>query len=847
MNSERWRRLEQLFQEAIELDRKARPAFLDRQCEGDPELRAEIDRLLAADEDTQDLGEDPVHAAVQLGAQGVIEHADRTLLGQKIGPWLIRERLGQGGMSTVYLALRADEQFKKRAALKVIKRGMDSEEILQRFRNERQILASLEHPNIARLIDGGNTAEGLSYFVMEYVEGVPIDQYCDTRRLSIDDRLALFRAVGEAVSYAHRNLVVHRDLKPSNILVTPGGIPKLLDFGIAKLLNPELSSGSMEPTVIPLRIMTPGFASPEQLAGEPVTTATDIYSLGVILYLLLSGRRPYRLTGEPSELERRIREAEPEAPSSALLRSAHRPDADDGDGERPSRDSPEEMARQRDADLKRLRRRLTGDLDTIVLTALRREPQRRYASVDHLLDDLRAYQGGLPVAARKDSFRYQAGKFVRRYRFGATTAALGLLVVIALVAVLAVQSLRLADERTVSEQQRARAEAVSEFLIELFQVTEPGRAQGATITARELLDRGALRVGTELSDQQELQATLLATIGQVYQQLGLYDSAVPLLEQALEVRREVQGPIHAEVAESLNHLGVTLAKAGAYDRAEPYFRQALEVRRALYSETHPEVGASVNNLALVLHELGDYRAAETLYRQALATQELLPEADVTALSNLALLLYDQGDYSEAERLYRESLRHFERSGTEDPVVARLRTELGMTLLEQGRLEEAERALRRAVERRRELLGPHHPDLAMSLKPLATLLTRRGDLEQAVTLHREALAIRRNLSPEHPQVADSLAGLAEALTASGELEEAENLLDEALAIYRETLPPVHPFTASVLASLGGLRCDAGDPTGAEHLTEAVEIRRAALPPEDPRTTRAAALLERCRQL
>ncbi|MEM7352252.1 MAG: serine/threonine-protein kinase [Acidobacteriota bacterium] len=842
MTPDRWQRIEQLFKAALELETAERAAFLQREGADDPDVAQEVERLLSADEDTHAQW---VNQVVQRGAREVIRHADRTLLGQRIGPWMIKERLGQGGMSTVYLALRADQQFKKRAALKVIKRGMDSDEILQRFRNERQILASLEHPNIARLIDGGSTEEGMSYFVMEYVEGVPIDQYCDTRRLGLDDRLDLFRAVGEAISYAHRNLVVHRDLKPSNILVSPDGTPKLLDFGIAKLLNPELGSGNLEPTVVPLRIMTPSFASPEQLAGEPVTTASDVYSLGVILYQMLCGRRPYRISGSPSELEHQVRHVEPEPPSAALRLAGGRAPMPGDESEPLAELSAEEIARRRDIETGQLTRRLTGDLDAIALTALRKEPQRRYASVDHLLDDLKAHQAGLPIAARKDSFSYQAGKFLRRYRFGATTAAVMLCLVVALVAVLAVQSVRLGKERTVSEQQRARAEAVSEFLVDLFQVAEPGNAQGTTITANELLDRGADRVGSELADQPELQATLLHTIGRVYQQLGLYDQAVPRLERALTIRRGFQGPMRSEVAESLNYLAVTFAKAGAYDRAEPYFREALEVRRALYGETHQKVLDSVNNLALLLHEKGDYTTAEELYREALRLGGERAAGDTTVLSNLALLLFDRGAYGEAEELYRRTLRQIEAETPQSPVAARVRSELGMTLFEQGRLDEAENVLRRAVEQRRTLLGSQHPDLALSLRPLATVLVQRGELEEAIALHTEALAIRRQVGPDHPQVADSLAGLAEALAANGDPEQAQALLGEALTIYRQTLPAVHPFTAEVLSDLGRLLCDGADLAGAAPLLEeALEIRRQSLPADDPRTAESAALWERC---
>jgi serine/threonine-protein kinase len=849
----RFRRVEELFAAALALPAADRAVYLERAADGDEALAAEVAALLDEDDSSRVEGAvDLIGAAVESGAREILAGGPPagslpagSLVGRRIGPWQVVDTLGQGGLSTVYLALRADEQFRKRVALKVLKRGMDTDEILLRFRNERQILASLEHPNIARLIDAGSTEEGLSYFVMEYVEGVPLDRYCDTQRLGVEARLELFEAVCSAVAYAHRNLVVHRDLKPSNILVTPQGVPKLLDFGIAKLLNPEMAAGNLELTLGPWSPMTPSYASPEQVHGEPVTTATDVYSLGVLLYELLSGRRPYAVSALRGDLGRVVGEVEPEPPSAALAR---RPRESRGAGER-AEPAAAELARRRNSDPRRLRRQLEGDLDTIVLTALRKEPQRRYASAEHMADDLRRHLRGLPVAARRDTFRYQAGKFLRRHRAGAAAAAAALALGTLFVVLLAVQSLRLARERTVSEQERRRAETVSEFLVELFQVSEPGEAQGGTITARELLDRGAERVAA-LDGQPLVQATLMQTIGQVYEQLGLYDDAAPLLEQAVALRREHLGPEHPEVADSLNRLAVLRAKAGSYDLAEPLFRSALEIRRKAYGEEDRRVAESLNNLALLLHEKGDYGAAEKLYLRATRLDDRLPRDPgdpVSTRSNLALLYHDQGRYAQAEQLYRQTLSRAEQAGgPRHPEVARLRAELGVTLLAAGREQPAEDLLRQAVEIRRDVLGPHHPDLARSLRQLATLLVRQGRLDEAIPLHREALAIRRLAGSAHPEVADSLAALAEALAVRGEHQEAVEHLSQALAIYRNALPAAHPFTADVLVALGRLHCETGEPaTGETLLREGIGIRRQSLAARDPRLAEAETLLERCR--
>jgi serine/threonine-protein kinase len=575
----------------------------------------------------------------------------------------------------------------------------------------------------------------------------------------------------------------------------------------------------------------------------------------VLLYELLCGRRPYRVSARRGELERVVGEVEPEPPSAALARRPREAQTAEG-GAEPSRSAPArsepdaaELARRRQSDPKRLRRRLEGDLDTIVLTALRKEPQRRYASAEHMADDLRRHLAGLPVAARRDSFRYQAGKFLRRHRLGTAAAAAALVLGTVFVALLAVQSVRLARERAVSEQERRRAETVSGFLVELFQVSEPGEALGGTVTARELLERGAERIEA-LDDQPLVQATLMHTIGQVYEQLGLYADAAPLLERALALRREHLGPEHAEVADSLNRLAVLRAKAGSYDLAEPLFRSALEIRMKVYGEESEQVKYGLNNLALLLHEKGDYAAAEALYLRAVRIEERLPrnlEDPVSTRSNLALLYHDQGRHAEAEELYRQALSWAEQvGGPRHPEVARLRAELGVTLLAAGREQAAEGLLREAVAIRREVLGPLHPDLARSLRQLATLLVRQGRLEEAIPLHREALAIRRSAGSAHPEVADSLAALAEALAIRGERQQAVEHLSEALAIYRNTLPPAHPFTADVLVALGRLHCTAGDfAAGEPLLREGLDIRGRSLPPGDPRTAEAQALLARCR--
>jgi eukaryotic-like serine/threonine-protein kinase len=436
MTPERWQQVKELFQSVVECETSQRAAFLDEACAGDSDLRRELEILLASDKRAENFLEAPV-------ASLRTDQPTESLVRRRIGPYQIRREIARGGMGAVYLAERADDQFQKQVAIKVVKRGMDSDAILRRFRNEQKILANLDHPNIARLIDGGTTEDGLSYFIMDYVEGLPIDGYCDTHQLPTPERLKLFRTVCSAVEYAHQHHVVHRDLKPRNILVTGDGVPRLLDFGIAKVLNPDEVSQTTGLSGA-LRLMTPRYASPEQVRGEPVTPASDVYSLGVILYELLTGHHPYRLQSlTPQEIERVIREEEPEKPSAAIHRVEDVPGAD---GVARITLTPESVSKTREGEPEKLRRRLTGDLDNIALMALRKEPERRYASPAQLSEDIRRHLEGRPVLARNDTLVYRSAKFIKRNK-----AVLIALLVVMIVVGLINAGLYLLRDRTIGK------------------------------------------------------------------------------------------------------------------------------------------------------------------------------------------------------------------------------------------------------------------------------------------------------------------------------------------------------------------------------------------------------------
>ncbi|HET8647527.1 MAG TPA: serine/threonine-protein kinase, partial [Vicinamibacteria bacterium] len=756
-------------------------------------LRAEVESLLSAHASARGfLDGEATGPAPAAPAEAMV--------GRRLGPYRLVGLIGRGGMGEVCLAVRDDDQFQKLVAVKLIRRGLDDASMQIRFRAERQILARLEHPGIARLIDAGATEEGWPFFVMEHVEGQRIDAYADAARLDIRARLALFRSVCAAVQYAHQNLVVHRDIKPANILVTSDGQPKLLDFGVAKLLGPEAAGQTTSTAFGPL---TPAYASPEQILGQPVSTATDVYSLGVLLYELLTGRSPYDApSGRPMELLTAVVEQEPQ-----------------GSG-------------------------LHGDLDDVLMMALRKEPSRRYPSVEAFSEDVRRYLAGLPVAARKGTWSYRTGKFIRRNRLPLAAVAAVLALGAALAVSTAVQARRVARERD-------KAERVSEFLVGLFTVADPRRPPDTALTAREMLDQGAARIESELAGEPEVQAALMYTMGRVYWRLGVYDQAVLLLEKSLSTRRRVLGRDHRDVAASLQTLGNVLVNKGDHAAAEPMLAEALAIRRRMRPVDPLELAGSLTALGNLLNDRGEFRGAEPLYREALDLRRGALGGQhmqvARSLNNMALVRENLGDYAEAEALHREALA-MRRAllGADHPEVARSLNNLGSVLLRKGDVAGAEAALREALASKRRLLGDGHPDVAHSANNLANVLLRRPDYAGAEALYREALAIhRQRLGNEHPEIALFLMNIARALRGKGDAAGSESLHREALAMSRRLLGNGHPNVASSLSNLADLLCERGRAReGESMLREALEILRKTVPAGHPHIAEAEKNLAAC---
>ena len=785
VDSDRWRRLQEAFHGALGVDPSERVAYLDEVCAGDAELRQEVEALIAASGDEPDLADEVNRAASAA-------FSTTPLVGARLGPYRIVREVGQGGMGRVFLALRDDDQFQRRVAVKVA-HAAHAPELFSRFRSERQILAGLDHPNIARLLDGGTTEEGVPYLVLEFVEGEPIDRYCDARQMAVAERVQLFCAVCAAVHYAHQNLIVHRDLKPANVLVTPDGIPKLLDFGIAKLLKPELLAQAPALTTALHRPMTPEYASPEQVRGEGLTTASDVYSLGVLLYELLTGCRPLNLEGQtPSGIERLVSDVEPEPPSTATLRE---PKGADGL-------TAEQRARDRETSPEKLRRLLEGDLDNIVLMALRKSPARRYASAEQLAEDLRRHLDGLPVRARKDTIRYRSAKFVRRNRYALGTAA----VIFAVVAGFGVNRAQLAralaGERNEARQEAETARHVTSFLQDVFRLADP-EEHGGAVSAREILDGAVERMGEASHDRPEVRAALLDTIGDIYRHLGSYSRAEPLLEEALLLRRAGLGENHVDTARSLVHLGQLRTDESRYTEAQELFRSAVSVRERLLGADHVDVAEALTGLGVVLRREGKRAEAESVLRRALSVQEAaLPDGPEVAetLDRLAEVLDDKGELPQAEALARRALEISRRRPGEHADSARYLGRLGAILRREDELEAAEPPLREALAIRLGIFGHEHPLVALNLNNLANVFRDRGQYATAEPLYMESIDIyQRVVGGDHLGLAAVRADLAEAFIESGRLDEAEEAYRRSLDARKR----LGDDNALVLSSRNGL--------------------------------------------
>ncbi len=756
MDTERWQKIADLFEAAVERPPDERRRILEAAGAQDDALRTEVAALLRAHDDDPEFLESPAaRIPAEAGAAAEPDDANADpdsdpLVGRLVGHYRLTRRIGAGGMGTVYLAERQDD-FRQVAALKVVRRGMDTEHVLRRFRSERQILASLDHPNIARLLDGGATDDGRPYFVMEHIDGEAIGAYCERRALPLRERIELFITACMAVHHAHRNLVVHRDLKPSNILVSRDGRLKLLDFGLAKLLDPEREGPEPTVTQPEAPALTPEYASPEQVAGEPITTATDTYSLGVVLYELLAGTRPYQLkTRTPEETARVLTHAAPSPPSAAGTR---------------------------------WRAQLRGDLDTIVMMAMQREPARRYASAEAFAEDLRRYLRGQPVAAQRDSLGYRARRFVGRNRTGVAIASAFVLLLAGSSVVTMLQSRRILAERREADAQRETAEQVAQLLISLFEQSDPTVSPaGDTTTVATLIRIGEERVEA-LAGQPALEARLLHVFAKIHEARSRFARARALLESALVLEREASGAESAQAATTLHELARLTHRTGGAAAGEPLLRESLGRLSGLHDANDAILARAKLDLAEAVADPGE---RERLVDEALATlresgADLVSVA--SALNALASAHFAQSEFAEARPLYEEAIEILAtRLPADHPHLLAVQTNLAAVQSQLGEWEAAEATARRVLEGQRRVVGPTGTGVAGILEILATSLANQGRHAEAESTFSGALAIwRGSLGPGHWRVANSLRNIGRLRAVQGRHAEAVALLEEAAAI------------------------------------------------------------------
>jgi len=872
-------REEAIFEGALQLAPAQREAYLQAACGADVTLLERIRDLIRFHEK----GAGPLETPAVISPPSpplVLSLPPGEKPGDKIGNYKILQLIGEGGCGSVFMA-EQEQPVRRRVALKVIKLGMDTKNVIARFEAERQALALMDHPNIAKVFDAGATETGRPFFVMELVRGIKITEYCDQNNLSTSERLKLFQAVCQAIQHAHQKGVIHRDIKPSNILVTQHDgvpVPKVIDFGIAKATGLRLTDKTVF-TAFDQFIGTPAYMSPEQaeLSGQDIDTRSDIYSLGVLLYELLTSHTPF----DPRELmkigldamRRAIRELEPQRPSTRL---STMPGAD-----------LTTIARQRQAATQKLIHLIRGDLDWIVMKALEKNRTRRYETASSFAGDIEHFLNNEPVAARPPTPLYRFQKLVRRHQvvFTASTA-----VAVAIVAGLVVSTglfFREQAARRDADREARRSQEVALFLEDMLKGVGPAVALGRDTTLlREILDKTLARVTNDLKDQPEVQAEICNTLGEVYRALGqsgkaeqlhrsarsllnltrgarrrdvavsLNDLALVLRDQgklpeaealqreALELRRKLYGHEHAAVAESLNNLALVLRSEGRLAEAERLHRDALKMVLKLFGHDHLAVATSLNNLGLTLDAEGKPAAAEPCFRESLDIQKKLLGDDqpglAITLDNRAFVLREEGQLDEAETVERQSLAIQRKIfGPEYPSVATALNNLGLIRAAQGQTGEAEKLLREALAQRRKLLGPEHPELAASLHHLAALLRKEKKLAEAGRLEREALAMRKNLlGEENPAVADSLNSLGLIRQDEHQLTEAERLLQEAAALQEKFLGPAHPSLAATLNNLALVLLEEGKFSESEaNLRRTLEIRRKHFGDAHPSVTAA----------
>jgi len=791
MESARWQHLQNVFHEAAALPRSEQETFVTSRCGEDKELVSEVLAMLDQDADGGSLLDRPLAEV----ARNTLAHSD-ALASKDFGPYRILRVLGEGGMGVVYLGER--RELHSQVAIKVLRDAWLSPARRERFLSEQRTLAQLNHPSIARLYDAASLEDGTPYFVMEYVEGVPLTDYCRHHNCPAEKRLQLFRAVCEAVQHAHANTIIHRDLKPSNILVKSDGTVRLLDFGIAKQI--ETLDLAVDQTTMGLRLMTPAYASPEQIRGDRIGVTTDVYSLGVILYELLAGELPFDLSNlTPAEAATIITDHEPGKPSAVLKRAR----LDTGQSTSPAS--------------KTLNKAAWADLDVLCLTAMHKDPQRRYPSTEALMRDVDHYLDGEPLEARPDTLQYRAAKFVRRHRQAVIWAAFVLLAVVSLITFF---TLRLSRARDAAMAEAARTQRVQQFLANLFQGGDEAAGPSDSMRVVTIVDRGVQQAKL-LTTEPKIQAELYANLGGIYQKLGKYDQAEVLLRSALAERKSLFGADSTEVAESLVALGQLRSEQGHMEEAEQLVRQALEMDRRHLPPEHPSIAKALLALGKILGQRASYDQAIQTLNEAVRIESapsVAPTDLASSLSDLAAAQYSAGHYDAAKSLYQRLLEmHRSLYGDRHPLVADDLEALGSIQQDLGYYAESEKLERQALEIDESYYGGSHPRVAADLTSLGRSLEYEKRYDEADSVLLRSLAIQERIfGPVHQSVADTLNELGNVANMREDLDRAEAYARRVVDIYRAVYGDHHNYVAVAVSNLASVYMDKKDYPRAEQM-------------------------------
>lgn len=835
MQKKQWRKIEAIIDKAITLSGNERDDYIREVCEGDKRLLTDVYEILKAMEKSEEsdflssLSSD--HEQIMTELLATSKDYYENWIGKSVGSFEITDILGTGGMSIIFKAERTQGPFSQVVAIKLLQKELQSPETIQRFHIEQEILAGLKHPNIAQLYDGGVTHEGIPYLIMEYIDGISIDEYCNKYRRSIDERLQLFCDVCSAVQHAHSNLIIHRDLKADNILVTSDGVVKVLDFGIAKFLDPTLSEHALLETRPGQKLWTPQYAAPEQVKDQAPTTATDIYALGILLHKLLTDTYPLDLRNKKiTEIEQTIIHDVPVKPSEAINRLGN----------------TDEICSARRMAEDELRKKLSGDLDEVVLKAIRKDPDYRYASVGQFMDDIDRYDQGFPLIAPKDTARYRLSKFVKRHK--AVLISIGaVLVLTGTIIGYYTYQLRIRTHEAEIGEQKARK--TMQVLVGIFRGADPTYQPGKDVTAREVLEKGTAYIRNEIGDQPEIRASLLDAVGGIYKNLGEFEEAGPVLHEALEIRRELYPDKHIDLAGSMHNWADYNMLTGNYDQAIAYFQQAGEMYKSLNENRkyalsimelgwvfyeigkyhkadslvagaleinlqelgpeHPEVARGYHYLGWIQNAMGRYDTSDSLFRQALDIRKNVYDDNhpLTAqtMQSLGRILYNMGKYEAAEQMEKQALA-VQRNVLENdhPEVATTLNILGLVKVRQQNYDEAEALFLEAIDIRRRKFGNDHPDVLKSRNDLATVYFYKKDYNRASKEFKKVVEFNKTLLGEtHPEIATGLNNLAMTLQRAGRKKEALNHFRESIAIAEQNYDPGHNYLLHFRGNLATL--------------------------------------------